>query len=972
MPQSASPKASSTSTGSSETNSPDSQGIDTSFDQAIRNIQISSSQLSPSKSLYLDDSGLERNLLSVREELEKLVDTQARTQKKPRKDPKITMNSNTLPDFANAGRYNGDIPASRWITRLIYDFKKAGQPVPDPELFLEAVEMLLEGEPARRLDSTPRIRRLIDNREAAAAAHVNTVKEWLMEEFPTSVEDVTEIDVQSEIESLEQGPAEALASYYQRTLGILRKTHGRDRPRDTDRSTTLSGLEVTMLNCVVNAFVKGLFQDNLRKAALQKDAATCGALWKSYEMVQAAQRSLQLEKQIEEALSSKKRLADLEKFVLDHHGRTATVVLAEVKQNPHALMRTMPNAQASYQNSYNAYPASRPQQSSVMPIQNPPQSNSSQPRLDQKQAPFRGYGQGGNSGNYQGNSGGYQRPASQSQNRGGQAPLPPASQSKNPVINGSEVHDRRKTLCVQCGQYGHLKPQCRATPLSYWEQSYLRQMVFQGSANSYYTSFQRGEGGWTDGSGTPLSDTPLPSFQEQEPTISFQEYSGGSGSTSPMFTPSADGSFQSDNHSLSLGMARDPEQLQHGSQVDPVETVLSFDSFMARTRKRQRVQTDSTEDDMTSRPSPTSRKAPKTVKRSVRELREILGRKGLGPINYTEIAKKFTADIDLITLLQMSPDARRGLREVGMPVTVRKAKSTGKPATPGPDPAPQTSTQQERPQTRTASPGPSSRASPAPPHPTVQFEHEDPTVQSNSNSILKSVLKKAPEEKIVTLGTPIGPSVHPDDKAFKVPVTFRVKYNGKSSKVTMPLGITHADQGSDMNLITRQLCKTMGFPEISLTSKGWSGLTMNTADGNSSPLELYTTFQMGVLGIWRSVYAFIRPETKGVNSLELGLILGLPWLDDVDAKIRIRASTIDIGDIGIGEKIAQIKGPVFVPSGQHRLILHPKVPGQPRVQERLPLTLPKFDPQIVEESESSDADDESGYTDVDSSSGSEN
>ena len=60
-----------------------------------------------------------------------------------------------LPDFTNSGRFNGDIPASRWLTHLAYDFKKAGHNPPTLELFLEAIEMLLEGEPVKRLDSTP-------------------------------------------------------------------------------------------------------------------------------------------------------------------------------------------------------------------------------------------------------------------------------------------------------------------------------------------------------------------------------------------------------------------------------------------------------------------------------------------------------------------------------------------------------------------------------------------------------------------------------------------------------------------------------------------------------------------------------------------------------------------------------------------------------------------------------------------------
>jgi len=105
------------------------------------------------------------------------------------------LDSMELPDFANAGRYTGDIPALRWITRLVYDFKKAGYRPPPSELFLEAIEMLLEGDPAKRLDSTPRIRKLIDTWITATEKNVVDVKEWLQEEFPTSVTDVAEADV---------------------------------------------------------------------------------------------------------------------------------------------------------------------------------------------------------------------------------------------------------------------------------------------------------------------------------------------------------------------------------------------------------------------------------------------------------------------------------------------------------------------------------------------------------------------------------------------------------------------------------------------------------------------------------------------------------------------------------------------------------------------------------------------------------
>ncbi|RKF56517.1 hypothetical protein GcC1_196041 [Golovinomyces cichoracearum] len=50
----------------------------------------------------------------------------------------------TLPAFDRAGSYNGTIPASRWLLRLKYDFRRAGYNPPPGELYLEAIEMLLD------------------------------------------------------------------------------------------------------------------------------------------------------------------------------------------------------------------------------------------------------------------------------------------------------------------------------------------------------------------------------------------------------------------------------------------------------------------------------------------------------------------------------------------------------------------------------------------------------------------------------------------------------------------------------------------------------------------------------------------------------------------------------------------------------------------------------------------------------------
>jgi hypothetical protein len=305
--------------------------------------------------------------------------------------------------------------------------------------------------------------------------------------------------------------------------------------------------------------------------------------------------------------------------------------------------------------------------------------------------------------------------------------------------------------------------------------------------------------------------------------------------------------------------------------------------------------------------------------------------------------------------LQMSPEARKALKELGMPIRKPRAEKGKEKSNYEPPHV------EELPESRTRT------ASPATQPTNNQAEGSRRSAKELSHRV---------ENTGTSLGfvTPLGPRVHPDEKAFKVPVTFRVKHKGKDTKITMPLGMSHADQGSDLNLITESLVKVMGFPVLSLNDRGWSGLTMDTADGNESSLAAYTTFSMGVTGIWRRVHAFIRPEPKEGKKGELSLLLGLPWLNDVDAKFDIRQSRIDIGDTKAGERIVSLQGPMYVPSKQHKLVLHPKVPGvkslcQPG--QNYPMNLPLYDPQGSSTSSSNtdssdDADDES---DTDSSSG---
>jgi hypothetical protein len=171
----------------------------------------------------------------------------------------------------------------------------------------------------------------------------------------------------------------------------------------------------------------------------------------------------------------------------------------------------------------------------------------------------------------------------------------------------------------------------------------------------------------------------------------------------------------------------------------------------------------------------------------------------------------------------------------------------------------------------------------------------------------------------------LAPFMTMNQKAFRVPVVIRTRIKGKLVNVTLPVYAGQADQGSDMIVASVGLLRTLHLKSRALCDRGFSGLTMNVADGNIAELTHYATFKIGVYGIWRRVEAFVRPCNER-NVDDIHLLLGMPWLHSVNAKILIRESVIEIGDPSVGERTVRIQGPQFVECKNHKLVLHPAVP----------------------------------------------
>ena len=157
------------------------------------------------------------------------------------------------------------------------------------------------------------------------------------------------------------------------------------------------------------------------------------------------------------------------------------------------------------------------------------------------------------------------------------------------------------------------------------------------------------------------------------------------------------------------------------------------------------------------------------------------------------------------------------------------------------------------------------------------------------------------------------------EKAYNIEGSARV--NGKVTHILKKN--TSADQGSEMNVMSTSMSQHLSLAPKPLSEVGFLGLCMETADHRETLLETWVLFDYCVEGLWRSVPCFVSPPTPAIEDVRR-LLLGLPWLHDINAVISVRNSSIQIGDPAIGEHVRFITGPELVYHRDHGLLMYPK------------------------------------------------
>lgn len=539
--------------------------------------------------------------------------------------------------------------------------------------------------------------------------------------------------------------------------------------------------------------------------------------------------------------------------------------------------------------------------------------------------------------------------------------LPDKSKSKNPYISGTKPYSLRVDgpMCVRCGELKSKKDDgYTCIPLPAWEQSYLRELVFDTPAQ---VSFAAAGFGDFDGRTSPWKPSPDPS-------------EGTSSSVSGIWTPTTS-THVSQSNSVTYGV----------SSTSRAQSVLA-EAFYDETSgpgKRPRVEEipdspgrSQAQVQQSQQPSqPQQSNLPQSqlpitfqandTRQKIKPKKRVGGKKaepmplvGLfdeltgsydSPVSVRAVLQQTKVELSLLNLVAWSPSMGRELKRLCTRVTKKREKK--KPAQQGFVPQqfnPILNQQYAMPQTfnplqqppavpRTFNPLQQSAAVPQVFNPLPQQQSQQPPAftpaqQSQQSQgfvpLLQPQPSAAPIPGVSSNSVVAQPDAHTKflstmvgkEKAFRVAASVRSE---GSTEQSLARKQTQVDQGSEMNVVNPSMAVVVKAKLRPLAEVGFKGLTMQTADSFESTLEHYVGFDVCVEGIWRSIRCFVSPARQGLYE-EPRLLLGLPWLYSVDAFISVRLSLIRIGDPSIGETARNITGPELVYHRDQNMIMYPK------------------------------------------------
>ena len=870
-------------------------------------------------------------------------------------------------DFKFCGYYNGkDMPAAKWLKKLDWELEgyMVDHQIP-PHRYIQAFELLLTEDASAWAETHPQAVQILSLDEPTYDA-VRAFKSLLCARFPMKSAEVSSISFDTELSELKQQD-ESLAAYYKRLTVLMQHVGARDRPsHPSDADPPLTMLEAAMLESIMKAFLRGLSDSDVRREATRGLASPTRSLLGVYNLADEARRTKSAVEKLNEEEHKARENEILRSLVQKTMSKEQLDSLVSSFQTNAGSPKVQPQwsleglskllDKLNQSNGNSNPPSTAHYPGNYYPDQSPSDRYERAPYIAQN--PNRRNGTGPDL-----------RKPSTGTYRSTPRDLPDKSRSQNPFINGAKSYSMRGDgpMCVRCGEMNAKKDDGhKCQPLPAWEQSYLKEVVFGTPAQSNFAAAGFGE---YDGRVYPWS----------RPTLDGSD----SSSSAPMRTPS---SGSSTSNSVTIGVSevyRQP-QAQAPQQSNSVEVLYDQTSGP---NKRPRVE--EINEDLVTPTVPANTNPPQTgmnqpppglvqetpqqppitfqgadtrpkgkgkkrVGKRI-ELQPLVGlfNEGSGsfdaPVSVRAMLQRTKVDMTWMDLVAWSPAIGRELKRLCTRVTKKREKKAPKqrqvqfnpmlqqpymniPAWVQPPVVPQ----MFQPQPLAPQQPQASQQSTLP---QTNNPWADPNSQATLGGASHAVLVQ-PDAHTRLLAKLAG-----SEKAFRIPATVK---SGDGSEIRLEKKETHADQGSEMNVISTAMVKKIKAQLRPLSEVGFQGLTMETADHFESTLDSYVGFDLCVEGIWRFVRCFVAPQVRG-RSDETRILLGLPWQYSVDAFISVRRSTIQIGDSSIGETPRYITGPELVYHKDHNMILYPKAIIGPAEAFRKPTF----------ESESDDSSDES-------------
>ncbi|KAI1434559.1 hypothetical protein GGR50DRAFT_704157 [Xylaria sp. CBS 124048] len=804
-----------------------------------------------------------------------------------------------LPSSTECGYFDGTTPAAQWLEVVRWEFHRVGVMSNTPAVckIIEAISMLCRGTAAVFLKRSPIAKDVIQRARSGLSVPTDLplMEKALCEQFPELPEEDAVITPLEELEALTQEATESLPAYFTRAQVLLRRMNIKDAP--ILDFAAQSG-DACLLKSAISHFVGGLWDAELRAEAREKDADGKDTLLEAYETVKKAQQLLRKRQETQRQQAQALRVQMLESLVAASTGVPATQALMQSfpnivlpEETSGSLDVTASSSQAVISRAPQTFDLSRPEPfwkpARAAPAPAPKIPSSYPCQALQTAHP--------------------EVPASRPQpqktyNFADPSSLPPRETSKNPIINGREKIQPSTRACFRCGRKDHYKNQC-TTPegdcLLPWEQAWMRLLMMNRPQPVTAQPWQRGG---------PAAPTVAVAASAE---IRQRESVPDMGSVHPdrmarmiaTCAPDVDEEItsqgalcagvgvESNSCVLSVGEDEDdtPEEelSSHvlylsallGEAVNRAAkkrkmgdgTGVSVESMLNPEPWRQPEQPHSGPAKAAKQPQPPTPPIPDNAPDSVprrqkksRAPREINGRLGEGPFDWKRLANAVEVKLSLMDLFQISPEGSAALKKMATRISAKAQAKARRMA---------------------------------------------------------SFSKRHAKTAAVNVESNTAVAEYTTTRAWRLTPVLRYRSGGKTLTRTLPENSAQTDQGSDINIISDSAVQTLNLQRRKLTTIGVDKLFVKTSTGDSARVTEFVVLDLGVLSIWRGVWAIVRPKSLTGAHEGINILLGLPWLWDVAAFLDIRSTSLWIGDRDEGEPRVQIRGPLMVRSANHRICL---------------------------------------------------